>query len=53
MILTDDQISSLTLDHLGLVASTIDKLGIIDKINAKLPVSKQRSNATRLNPSAS
>lgn len=44
MILTDDQVSGLTLDHLGLVASTIDKLGIMDKIDAKLPISKQHGS---------
>lgn len=37
----DEQISGKVLDHLGLVASTIEKLGIIKKIDARIPVSKQ------------
>ena len=35
--LTDKNISGKVLDHLGLVASTIDKLGIVGKIDAMLP----------------
>ena len=40
--LTDKQISGKVLDHLGLVAATIDKLGLVEKIDARLPVSKQK-----------
>lgn len=40
-VFKEDQISGKVLDHLGLVASTIDTLGLIDKIDSKLPVSKQ------------
>ena len=37
-IFTDKDIDGKVLDHLGLVASTIDKLGIIEKIDKALPM---------------
>jgi transposase len=40
--LTDKNISGKVLDHLGLVASTIDKLGIVGKIDAMLPISTNK-----------
>lgn len=40
MHISDEQISGKVLDHLGLVAATIDKLGLVEKINRRLPVSE-------------
>lgn len=39
---SDNQVSGKVLDHLGLVAATIDKLGLIEKIDSRLPVSKEK-----------
>jgi transposase len=41
-LLTDKNVSGKVLDHLGLVASTIDKLGIVGKIDAMLPISANK-----------
>jgi transposase len=38
MLLADTQASTDILDHLGLVATTIDKLGIINKIDELIPL---------------
>jgi transposase len=38
--LQPDQISTMSLDHLGLVAATIDDLNLIDKIDQILPLSQ-------------
>lgn len=35
-----EDVSSLTLDHLGLVASTIKDLGLIEKLDSRLPLSE-------------
>ena len=37
-----EQVSSKVLDHLGLVASTIEKLGLIDKIDQRIPIAKSK-----------
>lgn len=42
MIPTDANISSQILDHLGLVASTVDALGIAKCIDERLPVDKAK-----------
>ena len=38
MELTDEDISGKVLDHLGLVAAIIEKLGLIEKIDKRLPM---------------
>ena len=40
MISADTNISSQVLDHLGLVASTLESLGIAKLIDERLPVEK-------------
>ena len=40
--LTSDQVSGQVLDHLGLVAATIDTHGLISEIDKRLPVSKNK-----------
>ena len=40
--LREEQVSSKVLDHLGLVASTIEKLGLIDKIDQRIPIAKAK-----------
>jgi len=40
--LREDQVSGKVLDHLGLVASTIEKLGLIEKIDQRIPISKAK-----------
>ena len=37
--LTDKNVSGKVLDHLGLVSATIDDIGLVQKIDAKLPLS--------------
>jgi transposase len=36
------------LDHLGIVAATIEKLGLIEKIDARLPVSEKKGAKTTI-----
>ena len=38
-MLKEEHISSQVLDHLGLLASVIDKIGLVEKIDNRLPVS--------------
>jgi len=40
--LREEQVSSKVLDHLGLVASTIEKLGLVEKIDQRIPISKAK-----------
>jgi transposase len=40
--LTDENISGEVLDHLGLVSATIDQLGLIEKVDALLPLAKRK-----------
>ena len=42
MILKDENASSQALDHLGLVASIIKDIGLIHKIDERIPVSKKK-----------
>jgi transposase len=42
--LLKEQVKGEVLDHLGIVAVTLDKLKLIDKINARLPVSKNKGS---------
>ena len=41
-MLKEEQISGKVLDHLGLVVSTIKKIGLIDLIDERLPVSQSK-----------
>lgn len=36
--LTDENVKGKVLDHLGLVSAVIEKLGLIEKVNARLPL---------------
>ena len=45
--LSKDQVSGEVLDHLGIIAVTIEKLGLIEKIDSKLPVSANKGSKTR------
>lgn len=40
--LREDQVSGKVLDHLGLVASTIEKLGLVEKIDQRIPLAKSK-----------
>jgi len=40
--LRQDQVKGKVLDHLGLVASVIKEIGLVEKIDARLPVSKNK-----------
>jgi transposase len=40
--LSTDQVSGQVLDHLGLIAATINSLGLIEKIDQKLPLSEKK-----------
>lgn len=40
--LQGEQVSGKVLDHLGLVASTIKKLGLVEKIDQRIPISKAK-----------
>ncbi|MBA2649473.1 MAG: DUF4277 domain-containing protein [Legionella sp.] len=42
MILKEVETSGQQLDHLGLVASIIKRLKLIERIDAKVPVSKEK-----------
>lgn len=42
MILKEENVSSQVLDHLGLVASVIKDIGLIEKIDQRIPVSKEK-----------
>ena len=41
-MLSEDQVSSHDLNHLGLVAAVIDKIGLVKKIDERLPLEKNR-----------
>ncbi len=38
---TEDQFSGQPLDHHGLIAATIEKLGLVEKIDSRLPISRK------------
>jgi transposase len=42
--LSTDQVSGQVLDHLGLIAATINSLGLIEKIDQKLPLSDKKGS---------
>lgn len=42
MILKAEEVQGQALDHLGLVASIISRLNLVEKIDARLPVSKEK-----------
>ena len=42
MIIKEENASSQVLDHLGLVASVIKDIGLISKIDERIPVSKEK-----------
>ncbi len=42
MILKEENVSSQVLDHLGLVTSVIKDIGLIEKIDQRIPVSKEK-----------
>lgn len=46
--LSAEQISGKVLDHLGLVAATMDKIGLIEKIDKLLPLSKEKGVKTTI-----
>lgn len=48
MIAREQIAGSETLDHLGLVAATIDKLGLVPMIDELLPVSKEKGAKTTM-----
>lgn len=37
-----NEIKSKAIDHLGIVAATLDKIGLIEKIDSRIPVSKHK-----------
>lgn len=41
-MLKEEDVSSQVLDHLGLVASVIKDIGLIEKIDARIPLSKSK-----------
>jgi transposase len=43
-MLKEEHLSSQVLDHLGLIASVLDKIGLVDKIDARLPVSPKHGS---------
>ena len=44
MNLTDEHVSGKALEHLGLVAAVIDKTGLIEKIDARLPLHNAKTS---------
>jgi transposase len=42
-MITDENISGKVLDHLGLVATTIEKIGLIGKIDSRLPLANSKT----------
>ena len=42
MILKAEDVRGQVLDHLGIVASVIDRLKLVDKIDSRIPVSKHK-----------
>ena len=46
--LFEDQINGKVLDHLGLVAATIEKLGLVEKIDQIIPLAKEKGAKTTI-----
>ena len=42
-MISEQDISGKVLDHLGLIAATIDKLGLIEKIDARIPLNNAKT----------
>ena len=42
-MITDEDISGKVLDHLGLVATTVEKIGLIEKIDSRLPLTNAKT----------
>lgn len=42
-MITDDNISGKVLDHLGLIAVTLQKIGLVKKIDQRLPLKKPKT----------
>ncbi len=42
MILKAEEVQGQVLDHLGLIASVIDRLKLVEKIDSRIPVSKEK-----------
>ncbi len=43
MMITDENISGKVLDHLGLIAVTLEKIGLVKKIDQRLPLEKPKT----------
>jgi transposase len=48
IFLEEDQISGKVLDHLGLVAATIEEMGLVKKIDERISVSEQKGAKTTI-----
>ena len=48
IFLKEEQISGKVLDHLGLVAATIEELRLVKRIDERIPVSKQKGGKTTI-----
>ncbi len=48
IFLEEEQISGKVLDHLGLVAATIEELGLVKRIDKRIGVSKQKGGKTTI-----
>ena len=44
MKLIDEHVSGKALEHLGLVAAVIEKIGLIEKIDARLPLHHEKTS---------
>ncbi len=42
-MITDENISGKVLDHLGLIAVTLEKIGLVKKIDQRLPLEKPKT----------
>lgn len=48
MIIRADDIQGQALEHLGIVASVINRLKLVDKIDSRIPVSKEKGAKTTM-----
>lgn len=46
-MITEENISGKVIDHLGLVAATLEKIGLIDKIDERLPLNNSKTTMGR------
>ena len=42
MMLKAEDVQGQVLDHLGIIASVIDRLKLVEKIDSRLPVAKEK-----------